>query len=1397
MRRIHCNNAQRVKPFCIFRFFFIFFCIQHSFFGIPQIREVYTFAENPDDIYFVEEVPLPSTLQEFNAISIFQDKDGFMWFGGENGLLRYDGSRIREYFFDPNLDKSVRLSNINSILQDSSGLIWLGTLSGLISLDPSSNMFRRYPNPGLEDKLWEWNCINEMILDDQQLWLAAQSGFCRFDLQTHKFDRHIRLFNRVVSGEDNYTMSVSKYTENELFIRFGAQLFIYNISADSVNQVPGSPPSHAKPLIDLNGNIVCPSWSGLYRYIEMSGTFEKINVYIDTSSTSPGCVRSLLQDEEGCFWICSDRGIGRFSENWQSEKYWKFDFEMLLADNYQNQLRGMYMDRNGIIWFSTPDKISRIIRKPRVFHHDNQKPLGDYIIHLSVNDSSIWYANALGLFSIHHDRSGFRKYHIESKNEQQVVKPFISFIHFDRGGNLWLGTKNTGIYRCTNVSSEMPIFQHIFPGTGNDQDIRGKHVVNMYEDNKNRLWFGMAFNWPSYYDPETSRLVNIIFKSSDQYLAPEVKVEGELGNGFYLASTREGAAIFSLPPVSSIKDTIYVEDYEFYPIRNKGNSRTNFPSHMLISRHNKPLIYVYVVSDKGGIQRYIFNVGDKVGEKLTKDMEITTNDGLIVNRLNGIVEDRNGIIYFSSENGMVRLNPGNGSFTTYTRKQGLGFDEFASRSVDTGPDGRIYFGTDFGLVSFHPDNIVLNTVRPPVLITDVKANGISIMNDSLASVSFFNKERFNLNYKQNNLTFEFAALNYIHPERNHFKIQLKGFDDQWIPVGSKSSHSYYNINPGKYSFQVIGSNNDDVWNMTGDRFTFVIKKPPWFTWGALFIYLVILSVMVFISYRFILYRAQNRMEIEKERIEKQSIAEVDEMKSRFFTNISHEFRTPLTLIMGHVRDLEGQPGSEVRIKRPALEVLGRNARRLLLLINQLLDIAKLEKNALELDLKKGDLSDWTRVLVSSFQSLADSQEIQFSTQIVDADKEVCFDPDKTEKIITNLLSNAFKFTGKGGRVGLSLKYLTKPGTDQKYAEIEISDSGKGMDEEEVSRIFDRFYQASSNDTRIEEGSGIGLSLTKELVELLKGTIAVESATGKGTTFRVRFPVSEECFPGEDMQYSDTPGTIQTKELVGNEQPKQNSEEKRVLNHEHVVLVVEDNPDLKKYLVDQLEAFYQVLEAEDGRKGLEIAKQSLPDLVITDLMMPVMSGLEMMEVLKQDPATNHIPVIMLTAKADMQSKLEGLETGADDYIIKPFDSEELRVRVRNLIRQRAQLREKFAHDFLLASESDEGTLHYNTLRGILDIIHRHLEDAEFNMSAFCRELGMTRSQLFRKIRSVTNTTPNELIRIVRMKRAARLLRSTELNVTQVMYEVGMKNPSHFAKSFKKYYKVNPAKYRKHK
>jgi len=527
------------------------------------------------------------------------------------------------------------------------------------------------------------------------------------------------------------------------------------------------------------------------------------------------------------------------------------------------------------------------------------------------------------------------------------------------------------------------------------------------------------------------------------------------------------------------------------------------------------------------------------------------------------------------------------------------------------------------------------------------------------------------------------------------------------------------------------------------------------------------------------------------------LAEMDQLKSRLFSNISHEFRTPLTLILGPIEEMlsktEKKPTS-----RKAVKMMQRNANRLLNLVNQMLDLSKLDAGSLKLELVEKDIVKFLRVSILSFASLAEKKKINFIHKLPDGKFTTWYDPDKLEKILNNLLSNAFKFTPEGGEVKCEVK-LPDPGKN--LVEMLVQDTGKGIPAEQLDKIFNRFHQVEGSYDPESAGTGIGLSLTKELVNLLHGDIKVESELGKGTTFIVRLPVGKEHLKESEyiIEEKITEPTIQAdKEVVTEEEESAEDLYKETKPEEEfpLVLTVEDHTDIRIHIREHLEDSFRIMEAEDGVMGLDKAVENIPDLIITDLMMPKMDGVEMCKKLKTDERTSHIPVIMLTAKASVEDRLEGLETGADAYVTKPFNIKELEVRVRKLIEQRKKLRERFSREITLEpkdiaiTSADE-----KFLQRAMAIIEDHMADFEFEVRNFQDEIGMSRMQLFRKLKALTDQTPSEFIRTLRLKRAAKLIEQKFGNIAQITYEVGFNNLSYFAKCFKELYGVLPSEYGK--
>jgi signal transduction histidine kinase/DNA-binding response OmpR family regulator len=855
-----------------------------------------------------------------------------------------------------------------------------------------------------------------------------------------------------------------------------------------------------------------------------------------------------------------------------------------------------------------------------------------------------------------------------------------------------------------------------------------------------------------------------------------------------------------------------VTDYKHLPGWETGESRANLSVDSLVHYWRSMLVTspgddreLWICTDN--IVRH-FRFVEKNGNgsnQVDVDLRLVNSfgihNGLSDDKVNELIEDDRHRIWCSSQNGLTCIDPLNDRIYRYYKEDGLPTNKFYWGCHKDG-NSNLYFCTYDGLVWFHPDSIVPEE-KPKVYLTGLKLFNKPLRpgpDAPLKKQAMF-AEHLRLPHDRNFVSFEFAALDFTGSEKLRYRYMLEGLDKEWVDAGSKRMADYPGLRPGRYRFRVIASNSNGVWNTEGASLGVTITPPFWLRWWSF-----VIEGALLLSILFLIIRLRERnlriraAELEQKVEEKthqilEQRKEVDEMKSRFYTNISHEFRTPLTLLINPIEDVMKQGQEKSEVSKRILSIMHRNARRLQNLINQLLDISRIESGKMELQLSKANLSEFVRVVASSFYSLSESRQIQYQIDI-DNDNEIsCFDADKTEKVITNLVSNAFKFSEKGGSVSLQLEFVNPVEENHRQAIIKVTDTGKGMEKNQLDKIFDRFYQVSDNDTREAEGSGIGLALTRELVELMHGSIGVESTPGRGTSFKVSFPVSEGCFSEQEIKTMMEGVPTLDVDIEEEHEQSRHPEPVAETQGKEIVLVVEDNPDLRSYITEKFRKLYKVIEAENGEIGLRKALEEIPDLVISDLMMPVMGGVEFCFKLKEHPALNHIPVIMLTAKADKESRIEGLEAAADDYITKPFDSDLLLVRVKNLIRQRNELRKHYERNLIILDEENHtASPLFSKLREIVKLIDAHLDDPEFDLNSMAAQLNISRRGVFRKTKAVTGMTPHELVRIMRMKRATTLLRNEELNVTEVMYRVGMKNPSHFARSFRKYYGVNPGEYK---
>jgi signal transduction histidine kinase/DNA-binding response OmpR family regulator/streptogramin lyase len=879
----------------------------------------------------------------------------------------------------------------------------------------------------------------------------------------------------------------------------------------------------------------------------------------------------------------------------------------------------------------------------------------------------------------------------------------------DNTGRLWIGATNGKLLRFNPKSETFEVFsyQFLLPQNGAEIETYALHL-----DQSGTLWIGTQKG---------------LVKAEHHLTTPVFSI---------YKNTRTGRQSLSNDFVSSLCDDPY-----------------------------QPNRFLWVGTKGGGLERL---------DKQTGQFEhFTEAQGLPNKVVYGILADEAKRLWLSTNRGLTQFNPKTHQFHNYTKADGLQDDEFNTSSYFKTASGELLFGGVNGLTTFRAAEVgSTNQYKPLANIIGLKINNETVevgQPDRILSQAIEHTQTLGLAHDQNLVTLEFGVMDYINSGKNRYRYRLESIDRDWVDAGTNRFANYAHLPDGNYRFEMMGSADGDVWSKPVEL-QIRIYPPFYRTWWAYFMYLVILAVVGWQLYRFQIQRFILQQQVIFEQKEASRLAELDTLKTRLFTNISHEFRTPLTLILGPVEQLVQEYGRDTRFP-----LIQRNAKRLLSLINQLLDLSKLEAGQLKPERQTGDLAAFFRTLASSFESLAENQKIQFrfdqNTSTLWAD----FDHDKFEKIATNLLSNAFKFTPTGQEVRMNVHYPDQTTTGDLV--LTIWDTGIGIAPANLEHIFERFYQVDSHASRTYEGTGIGLALVSELIRVLNGTINVTSTEGVGTTFTVTLPLVTKTVEPE------TPRRF----LTGSDQ------EPRTANLENILLIIDDNTDIRAYVRSIFETDYQIIEATDGQEGLEKATAMLPNLVICDLMMPRLDGFGFCRMLKSQEATSHIPVVMLTARATIEDRIEGFELGADAYLTKPFNQAEIVARVRNLLQKQTRLSAYFSGQAKVLDEEPGKSKEEAFLRKVRTVVEKHLAESAFSVEQLSEELSLSPRQLVRKLKAITDQTAVEFIRNQRLDYAADLLRQGKGTVSEVAYLVGFESLPYFTKVFQEKYGVLPSVY----
>ncbi|TVQ13176.1 MAG: response regulator, partial [Balneolaceae bacterium] len=1373
---------------------------------------------------------------------VIQDRAGFIWVATQDGLNRFDGYNIRVYRHIPGDSTSLSDNSLRTLFEDRDGYLWIGTRTGnLDRYDPETDTFRHWP---IRSDLVRDNTITS-IYEDQAgaLWIGTyRSGLYQFDQESEQFQNWrsdpgspaalSQNYISSITGDANGTLLIATYNGlNKMRFETGDAVFekSYSTPEDSSsishNIIWGLTQSVFDPDLVWLGTA-----GGLTAYQAGSDSYTRFTVPNPEEQQFGESAGYLVEDivaDETILWMSSYAGLVRMNITSGHVSRYLADpsrFGYLTS----NQINKVYRDRSGVIWIATQNGLNYLPAKSNRFNMIPDRLVmsgmdilrGSSITAMSkTTDGTLWFGTEDGLFSISPESPGSRASIIRQPgfdgvniwsfaacepgrlwmgtygkgllsldmNTGQITNwdlkhpllstqsvDFIKSLWCDADNRLWIGFWGLGLARLAPKNGELSVYQH--SATRETSALSHNDVWALFRDSRHRLWIGTSGGG-----------LNLMLDEQQGQFKSWMQGDGESG-------TISGNIVYT------IKESVSGLGLDGSDVENATN-RT-----ILWAGTNNGLNRIEIQDEPAGTSY-------SPGITFTT---YTTSHGLADNSVKGILEDESGNLWLSTSSGISYFDVHNGRFINYSADDGITGGNFHDNSAIRSDDGVMYFGSQSGLKYFVSDHLGMSDYQPPVVFTDFR-----IFNEPVAhgpgsplTEPITRAREIVLAHNQNLFTIEFAALDFNAPQAIQFAYMMEHLDGGWIESGNRRFVTYTNMNPGTYTFRVKATNADGVW---GDQMASVsirVNPPWWKTAWAYLLYTIMIFAGLIVLKRSVTHRINLRNELKMKTFEAEKQHELEKLKSRFFANLSHEFRTPLMLMKGPLEQMLLETPRGRQSER--YKMMFRNTEKLQTLVNQLLELSRLEAAVVSLKAMNINLLTPLRGLVFSFESLAAEKNIRLKFDSADQDIHCWIDTDKFEKIVNNLLLNAFRFSSGGSQIDVRTRKIVSG--NREYAEIIISDEGKGIAPEHLGRIFERFYQVDDPSGRTFGGSGIGLALVKELVDLHRWTIAVSSEPEKGTTFKIHIPLWDDYLDEAQKVYAETDTTIMPQESIsgmaslgftpapdpslqdpvnGSMQPTDNMVEIVSEQDTLTLLLVEDSPDVRIYIKDLIGARYKVVEASNGAEGLNMARELMPDLIISDVMMPVMDGVNFCSSVKSDMVTSHIPVILLTARASDESRIEGLETGADDYLTKPFNARELMARIQNLLEQRRRLREHYAartSDPEVAQQPITGNpLDNQFLVRVSELILQHMDDAGFDTAAMAKELFMSRMQLHRKLLAVTGQSPGEFVRSTRLKKAADLLMEKRLSITQIAYEVGYSSPSQFTRAFSRHFNCSPSDY----
>ncbi|KIA87682.1 hybrid sensor histidine kinase/response regulator transcription factor [Flavobacterium sp. AED] len=1324
--------------------------------------------------------------------SISQDHYGFMWFGTDGaGLYKYDGINYTNYEYDWKNKNAINSNLIYATYIDSYNRLWVGTDEGLCLYNRNLNKFENIDLKNAFTKGYKNIVTVKSIIQDNigNLLVGTYAhGLFKLNLKTFKMesiqlnsplnsDSKINCFVKNKKGilylgtdlgvieYDSKSNKVKKSTWNTkkisitdpietLYLDTSENLWVGTIS-NGLLKISGNQKTAQIERFQISKNKIL-SIIGVNSHTLMCGTendglflindkgtiiHRYLNSKSDSHSLKSNSIWSLFLDKDKRIWLgYYNKGVGVFDK-----RHAKFNVIESLPTNTNslqtNSVTGIEKDNSGKLWISMEGGgVDVLDSSTKVFKHINNK---------------------------------------DTKNYSGLTSNNILTVFIDSKQNIWLGSWNDGIYFLKKGSKTFVNFT-----SKNTTGLRSDQIFSFSEDSKGIIWIGSYMRGLHYYEPQKKEFHHCDsqpFVTNNLNTANIRKVLVDSRNVIWVATIdglyqvhRNPNATFSVVSMKNVMSKSI-----------KSNKSTN----TILSLYESKNKIIWIGTAGSGLFSY-----DAKNNKLAWYTDFPEfKEKLVV----AITESRDGAIWISGKTGITKLDLKNKKAVNFSTDDGLLSNDFNNNAVLNDRNGDLYFGSYEGINYFNP-NKTSNDIKEPLLyLDDFKLFNESIHpNESQSPLTkvISETDHITLRYDQSVFTIDYIGLNYSYPSANEYAYYLEGFEKNWNYVGNKRSATYTNLAPGKYVFKVKSAARGGIWNKKPLQLYIEILPPWWRTSFAYFFYLLLLAGTFYASNKYFQNRFKEKQAVKFERDKAIQIEKLNTKKLQFFTNISHEFRTPLTLILNPLTDLIKNKSPELShdvINK--LQIMHKSSDRLSKLINELMDFNKLQFNQVVVQVQKIEVVSFTKDIISYFEEEASSRRITVVFESNIAELHDWLDPKMVEKIIFNIVSNAFKVTADDGfikvQINVSQKTAQFPLTNIEkeipYFEIAIADTGAGLDKKDIKKIFDRFYQVNNLSKAYYGSTGIGLEVVRGFVELQKGKIEVESELGIGSTFTVAFPLGNDFFTENEIvketfkrEGKITPHLLS---ILNKEKPSEQASEKV-----HTILIVEDNTELRNYLKNELKNEYKVLVAENGQKGLEMALEKSPDIIMTDVIMPIMNGLDLCKNIKKDIKTSHIPLLMLSAKAMVKDKLEGIDSGADIYLSKPFDMDILKSSLAQLLTSRQIMFNKFYHGITKKAKAKTTTVDNEFIQKALNFIHENINESDLSVEVLATKVFLSRSQLYRKIKTLTGVSVNEFIRNVRLEKAKELIALGNDNINEISYKVGFTSSSYFTKCFKEKY-----------